>query len=270
MAKPGEKYQQIVNALVQALDPNATVRVGQWIHGPDGQREVDVEIRGCVDDNGHFTLVECKDWRRPVDIQEIDKFHHHALGKLVELSPAELYLRVNAREQAKSPHITKLSNLSLDGLSIACWAQEEIREVVSREEEGGSLVLTYGFSSPPLLTVDGKPISVTGLVLVAQWQVKWLSQIINAEVTKASFDHIRKRTTLPGFASLTLGPIDTYSSGWSELPERPEEWRYPPPPHGMSLRFGFLKGFVPECEPHEVPNLARYVQTREIELRSAG
>lgn len=314
MAKPGEQYQQIVKALVQALDPNATVRVGQWIHGPDGEREVDVEIRACVDGKSHFTLVECKDWRRPVDIQEVDKLvsksedlgadlallysnsgftgkairkasrvgielasalergnaaipfslHYHALGKLIELPPAEAYLRINVREQATIPPITSLSTLSFDGLPIACWAQEEINSAVKCEEQGGSVVIDYWFSSPPPLAVDDTPISAIGLVLVAKWRVKWLSQIINAEATQASFDHIRKRTTLPGSASLTFGPIDTYSSGWTELPERPEEWSCPPPRSGVSLKFGFLKGFVPPYEPQEVPSLDRYVRKREV------
>ncbi len=314
MAKLGAQYQEIVKALVQALDPNATVRVGQWVEGPDGEREVDVEIRACTENKGHFTLVECKDWRRPVDIQEIDKLvsksadlradvailysnsgftkraiqkatrvgielasalqaknsaipftlHYHAVGKLVELSPAELYLRVDVREQPRMPPITSLSTISFNGLPLASWAQEEIRNAVTSEEEDGAINLEYCFSSTPPLAADDQPLSVRGLILVAEWRVKWLSQIISAEATRASFDHIRKRTTVPGTATLTLGPIDTFASGWTELRERPEEWDRPPPPRGISLKFGLLRGFVQPYDLVEVPNVGPYVKTRSI------
>jgi Restriction endonuclease len=48
------------------------VKVGQWIEGPDGRREVDVEVRGTRDGVPHFALVECKDWKERVDIKAID------------------------------------------------------------------------------------------------------------------------------------------------------------------------------------------------------
>jgi hypothetical protein len=59
--------------MARALEPNANVRMGQWINGPDGKREVDVEVRGTFDNNPYFLLIECKDWKSPVDIEEIDK-----------------------------------------------------------------------------------------------------------------------------------------------------------------------------------------------------
>ena len=82
MAKRGDEYQEIVGAVAKALDPGATVNVGQWVEGPDGRRDMDVEIRGTIEGNPRFVLVECKDWRRPVGIKEIDALDskRHDLG----------------------------------------------------------------------------------------------------------------------------------------------------------------------------------------------
>ncbi len=73
MKKKGKEYEKAVAEIAQAMYPNATVRIGVWITGPDGRREVDVEVREPTPDGERFVLIECKDWRSPVDIEEIDK-----------------------------------------------------------------------------------------------------------------------------------------------------------------------------------------------------
>jgi Restriction endonuclease len=72
MAKPGDEYQDIVGAVQRALDPGAEVRVGVWIIGPDGRRDLDVEVRGTLNGIPYSTQVECKDWSDPVGIAVID------------------------------------------------------------------------------------------------------------------------------------------------------------------------------------------------------
>ena len=72
MAKPGDEYQDIVGAVQRALDPGAEVRVGVWVTGPDGRRDLDVEVRGTLNGRPYFTQIECKDWSDPVGIAVID------------------------------------------------------------------------------------------------------------------------------------------------------------------------------------------------------
>ena len=72
MPKAGTEYQELSGFVAKALDPGAEVKTGTWIEGPDGQREIDVEVRGSASGSPHFVLIECKDWKRPVDIQVID------------------------------------------------------------------------------------------------------------------------------------------------------------------------------------------------------
>ena len=74
MAKAGDEYRELVGNVVRALEPGATVRTEQWIEGPDGDRDMDVEVRGTLNGQPQFVLIECKDHRRPVGIGYVDAF----------------------------------------------------------------------------------------------------------------------------------------------------------------------------------------------------
>jgi hypothetical protein len=82
MSKLGDEYQELVGLVQKVLDPGATVKVGQWVQGPDGRRDIDVEVKGIVDGKDKFILVECKDWQDPIGIKEIDALDskRHDLG----------------------------------------------------------------------------------------------------------------------------------------------------------------------------------------------
>jgi hypothetical protein len=72
MAKAGDEYQDLVGAVAKALDPGAEVTVGRWIVGPDGRRDMDVEIRGSIEGAPFFVQIECKDWSDPVGVSVVD------------------------------------------------------------------------------------------------------------------------------------------------------------------------------------------------------
>jgi Restriction endonuclease len=65
-------YQELVGSIESAFEPGAEVIVGEWVEGPDGRRDCDVSIRGTREGKAYFAFVECKDWRRPVGIGEVD------------------------------------------------------------------------------------------------------------------------------------------------------------------------------------------------------
>ena len=54
MTKAGDEYQAVVGAVAKALDPGAVVRVGVWVVGPDGRRDLDVEVLGSIEGRPHF------------------------------------------------------------------------------------------------------------------------------------------------------------------------------------------------------------------------
>jgi hypothetical protein len=72
MAKLGKPYENLVALVAKTLHPGAAVNVGEWVEGPDGVREIDVSVRGQIDGNQTFILIECKDWKSDVGIAEID------------------------------------------------------------------------------------------------------------------------------------------------------------------------------------------------------
>ena len=72
MANRGKPYENLVALVAKALHPGAAVEVGEWVEGPDGTREIDVSVRGQIDDKQTFILIECKDWKKDVGIAAID------------------------------------------------------------------------------------------------------------------------------------------------------------------------------------------------------
>ncbi len=70
--KLGKPYENLVALVAKALHPSATIEVGEWIEGPDGAREIDVSVRGQIDDKHTFILIECKDLKGNVGIGAID------------------------------------------------------------------------------------------------------------------------------------------------------------------------------------------------------
>lgn len=76
MSKKGKPYEKVVAAVLEALDPRATVSQGKWVVGPDGRRELDVLIEGTAGGQYVKGLVECKDFNPrttgPVGIAYVD------------------------------------------------------------------------------------------------------------------------------------------------------------------------------------------------------
>lgn len=127
MAKAGTEYQELTALVAKALDADADINTGQWIEGPDGNREVDVEVRGTVDGNPHFVLIECKDWNKPVDIQEIDKLD----SKRRDLSADAAVLYSNSGFTKKA--LRKAERLGIDAVSAIAAGNKRVRPVIERE-----------------------------------------------------------------------------------------------------------------------------------------
>ena len=127
MHKPGTWYENTVAEIARLIYPSATVRVRQQVEGPEGNREVDVDIRWIAEDNKpHFVLLECKDRKAPVDIPAIDGLH----SKSLDLKPNLTIIYSNSGFTKKA--LDKARRLSIAAMS-ALWAGEErIRHVSER------------------------------------------------------------------------------------------------------------------------------------------
>ncbi len=84
MTKRGSSFEQMVYSIYKNLSSrqvDAKVSMNQWSDGPDGRREIDIEVIHSAFGSHFRTVIECKDWNRPVDIKAIDGFH----SKLIDL-----------------------------------------------------------------------------------------------------------------------------------------------------------------------------------------
>ncbi|MCW5607589.1 MAG: restriction endonuclease, partial [Nitrosomonas sp.] len=123
----GEEYQELVALVAKALNPDAEIKTGQWIEGPDGKREVDVEVRGIVDGKPHFVYIECKDWKSPVDIQAIDNID----SKRLDLSANSAILYSNSGFTKKA--LRKAERKGIGAVSAISAGNNLVRPVIERE-----------------------------------------------------------------------------------------------------------------------------------------
>ncbi len=125
--KRGVEYQELSALVAEALDPNADVKTGQWVEGPDGKREVDVEVRGTVDGEPHFVLIECKDWKVPVDVQEVDKLDSKSRDLLADV--AVIYSNSGFTKKA----LRKAERVGIGTVSAIAADDRRVRPVLERE-----------------------------------------------------------------------------------------------------------------------------------------
>lgn len=265
MPKPGDEYQEIVGLVRRALDPEATVKTGQWIKGPDGDRDLDVEVRGTLQGKDHFALVECKDWKRRVGIEVVDALEskRHDLGA----DSAAIYSNSGfadpALRKAKRVGIRMFSALragddriryivykeviavvySVDkysirfsceegqgavfpdgwtphdikhaGLPLVNFLRDESMEILKQRKRAGGFTATYAFAAPIHIQVRGQDIGIKVLQLRAQCRQKYVSQVIEEDVTLGQYDFLNDAVSIPNKQTLILGTFD--NSKWKEI-----------------------------------------------------
>lgn len=126
--KAGREYEELAGKLAEALHPGSDVKIGQWIVGPDGDREVDVEVRSRPPSRPWFLLIECKDWKTPVGIGEIDKLE----SKSRDLCAHETMICSN-RGFTKDA-LRKASRVGIKAISVMASGNRKIGMAVTKEQ----------------------------------------------------------------------------------------------------------------------------------------
>jgi len=175
MAKAGSAYNELASRMAEALEPQATVRMGQWVEGPDGKREVDVEVRGSADGKPFFLLVERKDWKQPVDIEEIDKLD----SKRRDLSADRVMICSNSGFTRKA--LRKASRLEIGAVSVVANGNQLVKLKVMREYFAKAISADHWYLNvfPTDSSVANLPAvwNPTDLFFEGQPVVNWLHKI---------------------------------------------------------------------------------------------
>lgn len=66
------EYQNLVSEVMKALYPKASIKINSITMGPDGYRDIDVEVKENSGNKKKFLFIECKDQRKPIGIEIID------------------------------------------------------------------------------------------------------------------------------------------------------------------------------------------------------
>lgn len=314
MPKAGDEYQDIVALVREALEPGATVKSGQWIVGPDGRRDLDVEVRGMLDGEPHFILIECKDWGRKVGIGVIDAleskrrdlgadtaaiysnsgFTEPALqkGKRVDirmfsaLRAGDLRIRFVVHRQvvATARSIEKysirffgqseeLSRLPSNwtpydiyylGKPLVNFLREESLEILRQECISENIVATYVFSDPVLFEVNRYEVELNALQVVMKCVEKYVSQIVEENVTLGHYDFLNDTISIPNKQALIIGDFDNTKWIDIDMAKFKVEKKVLQP---NSLQFGLtLFNPVKGLEEQEIPPLKALLKERRIEI----
>ena len=138
MAKAGDAYQELVGTVMAALDPSSAVKTEQWITGPDGERDMDVEVRGMLNGAPHFILVECKDHARPIGIGFVDAFEL----KIRDLNPDRAIMFSNSGFTRDA--LKKANRVGIEMASAIKAKDDTVKIKLHREVVARRLTLTFG------------------------------------------------------------------------------------------------------------------------------
>ena len=137
MAKAGDEYRELVGKVMEVLDAGSAVKTEQWITGPDGERDMDVEVRGMLNSVSHFILVECKDHARRIGIGFVDAFE----SKIRDLKPNRAIMFSNSGFTRDA--LKKANRVGIEMASAMKAKDNTIKIGVHRELVARRLNLTF-------------------------------------------------------------------------------------------------------------------------------
>lgn len=149
MAKAGDEYRELVGKVMAVLDPGSAVKTEQWITGPDGERDMDVEVRGTLNGAPQFVLVECKDHARPIGIGFVDAFE----SKVRDLRANRAIMFSNSGFTRDA--LKKAERVGIEMASAIKAADHTVKVQVSRSVIARRLTLT--FENFVIFPFDGHP-----------------------------------------------------------------------------------------------------------------
>lgn len=149
--KRGLAYQDFVASVIKAMTGEVDIQTEKWIDGPDGRRDMDVIVKGKVNNRDFSILIECKDYdpktTGKVGIELIDALDskRQDVGVDSAIICSNSGFTQDAIRKAKRKHIGLISVLKAGDPQVKV---EILEEIYTRKIKVGSITMSIDSVSP--------------------------------------------------------------------------------------------------------------------------
>ncbi len=184
-----------------AKDPSISVEHDVQLAGPDGPRQIDILIRSTVAGHDLLTIIECRDYKKALDVTAVDGLH----SKLMDVGASKGVLV--ARQGFSSTARQKAKRLNIDLMLVAQGA-EELKRLATRIPV---VVVELTVSVDPTISIQvrGGPFTL----YIDKFEKDW--GVFGGQMAIKAFqqDLLSGRAPLPysGELEWRLEPEETYS-----------------------------------------------------------
>lgn len=171
--KPGAAFEKLAAAVQKRLDPGATVTWNEIING----RQIDVAIRGTVGSATVLVVAECRDYRRPLGEDHVDRFD--SVAREVGANRALLVTRTGFTRDA----LDKAAKVGIDTCVLREAVDDDLPAGVSLLKEIGVTVNLVGTA-----LVDIEAVAEDGRCIPCDW----CDQVENVRGSRDFMDRVLK------------------------------------------------------------------------------
>jgi len=182
--KRGLAYQDFVASVIKAMTGEVDIQTEKWIDGPDGRRDMDVTVKGKVNNVDFSILIECKDYdpktTGKVGIELIDALDskRQDVGVDSAIICSNSGFTQDAIRKAKRKHIGLISVLKAGDPQVKV---EILEEIYTRKIKIGSITMSIDSVSP--LSEMNNQVSSLDILYKGLPIINWVMQRISIIVS---------------------------------------------------------------------------------------
>jgi hypothetical protein len=188
-------YRELVATVIHSFEPKADIKVGSWVQGPDGARNIDIEVRSVVDGKYKLMAIEVVDLPgdRKVGVETIDAIDSKRADLQADIAVvcSNTGFDAIAIRKAKRKRIGLISVLRQGDPRVKALIEEEL---YLRKVHLGSMQFNYAGDNPPPDWPPNLEIQIHDLQYQGKSVDAWLQQ--RAAIFVASQPELSQPMTL--------------------------------------------------------------------------
>ena len=158
----------------------------------------------------------------------------------------------------------KVDQLSCDNLPVINWISELSRKLILESEDAKQITFRCTFQPHAGWTYNGRGLFVGALELFFTCSKKWFAQTVREDVTLGSYDHLRRKVTIPNKQVYALGPI--HRDAWVEIESGPEEKELEPNTFEL---YHTLLNHIPPIGDAKAPQIEELIAEKKFVFSSS-